>query len=43
MNEVRYCEICSGELEDSNPTDICYSCQSIITNMNLGIPGFLVS
>ena len=30
------CKICSGELEEGNPTYICYSCQSIMANMNMG-------
>jgi len=34
MNEVRFCKICSGVIEEDNPTDICYSCQSIMNNMN---------
>ncbi len=36
MNEERFCKICGGLLEDDNPTDICYSCQCIMANMNLG-------
>jgi Zn finger protein HypA/HybF involved in hydrogenase expression len=36
MNEIRSCKICGGEIESENPTDICYSCQSIMANMNMG-------
>ena len=36
MNEVRYCKICNGGIEPDNPTDICYLCQSIMTNMDMG-------
>jgi hypothetical protein len=34
--ETRRCKICGGEIEPDNPTDICYSDQAIISNMNLG-------
>jgi hypothetical protein len=30
------CKICHGELEEGNPTNICYSCQAIMSNMNMG-------
>ena len=33
---TRYCKICGGDIEEDNPTDICYSCQSIMSNMNMG-------
>lgn len=35
--ETRSCKICNGEIEQDNPADICYSCQSIMSNMNLGV------
>jgi len=33
-------KICSEEIEEGNPTEICYSCQSIMSNMNLRVDGF---
>lgn len=40
MNKELKCRICGDYLEDDNDTDICYNCQSIMVNINLGIPGF---
>jgi hypothetical protein len=40
MNKERYCSICSGKLEEGNPTDICYCYQSIMANINMGSQGF---
>jgi Zn finger protein HypA/HybF involved in hydrogenase expression len=36
MNKELKCKICGDFIEEDNPTDICYSCQSIMSNMNLG-------
>ncbi len=35
MNKELHCKICGSEVEENNPTDICYSCQSIMSNMNM--------
>ena len=40
MTEIKYCKICGSELEANNPTDICYSCQSVMANMNMRSQGY---
>jgi len=37
---TQYCKICGEELELDNATDICFSCQSIISNQNMNVKGF---
>jgi hypothetical protein len=32
---ARYCKICGSEIPDDFPTDICYDCQSIMSQGNL--------
>jgi len=34
MTEIRYCKICDGEIELDNDSDIYYSCQSIMSQVN---------
>lgn len=33
MTEEKYCKICKSIIEPENHTNICYSCQSIITDI----------
>lgn len=35
MTETRLCKICGGELEEGNTSDICYSDQALVSNMNM--------
>jgi len=40
--ESMKCKICSGEIEEDNTTEICYSCQSIMINQNMDFDGFKI-